>query len=143
MRSRGLKVVLDTWIFLDLSEPSKALLNQARLRNLEGLVSTVTFAELYSLLYKRVNEKEIERFRRSMERLNLRDVPVTRDIAEEGGRYKAKYGFSIADGIILATAVMEHAKILVTGDPDFERVMEVKVANPEEAMEALRSKGEG
>jgi len=137
LRDSKSRIVLDTWVFLDASKSSKALLNQVRVGTLEVLVSAVTFAEIYSLLYRRVSQKDIERFRRNMERLDLRDVPVSKEIAEKGGRYKAKYGFSIADGIILATAVTVHAKILVTGDPDLEKIVEVRVASPEKTIGEL------
>lgn len=133
-----MRVVLDTWVFLNSSKSSRILLHQVRDKALEGAVSTITFAELYSLLYKRVSDEGIKRFRESLERLGLRDVPVTKEIAEEGGRYKAKYGFSVADGIILATAVAEGADVLVTGDPDFEKVEEIKAANPEETLKELK-----
>lgn len=132
-----MKVILDTWVFLDLLKPSKNLLHRVRHRALEGFVSTITFAELYSLLYKRVSEENVKRFTQNLDRVGLSDIPVTKEIAKEGGRYKAKYGFSIADGIILATAVTEHADMLVTGDPDFERVEEIKVVTPEKAPENL------
>ena len=132
-----MKVILDTWVFLDPSQSSKALLSRVRSATIEGIVSTVTFAELYSLLYRRISDKDAERFTRNFERLGLSDVPVVKEIAKEGGRYKAKYGFSIADGIILATALAERAEMLVTGDPEFRKVEELRVATPERALKEL------
>ena len=132
-----MRVVLDTWVFLDPSKFSKAILNRIRRKTLDGVISTITYAEIYSLLYKRVDDEEIQRFRQSLDRLSLRDVPVTKKIAEEGGRYKAKYGFSVADGIILATAVAENVNLLVTGDPDIERVKEIRVASPKKMLKEL------
>ncbi len=132
-----MRIVLDTWIFLDPSKPSKDLLDRVRRGALEAVVSTITYAELYSLLYKRVSDGDVKSFKRNLERLGLRDRAITKEIAEEGGRYKAKYGFSIADGIIVATAVTEHATLLVTGDPDFNRVEEIKAATPEKTLREL------
>jgi len=131
------RVVLDTWMFLDPSKPSKDLMDRVRRGTLEAVVSTITYAELYSLLYKRVSDGDIKSFKRNLERLGLRDRIVTKEIAEEGGRYKARYGFSIADGIIVATAVMEHVALLVTGDPDFNRVEEIKAVAPEKLLKEL------
>ena len=132
-----MKVILDTWVFLDPSRSCKALLSRVRSATIKGIVSTVTFAELYSLLYRRVGDKDVERFTRNLERLGLSDAPVIKEIAKEGGRYKAKYGFSIADGIILATGLAEGAEMLVTGDPEFKKVKELKVATPEKALRDL------
>jgi len=135
------RIVLDTWVFLDPSKASKDLLDRVRRGALEAVVSTITYAELYSLLYKRVSDGDVKSFKLNLERLGLRDRAVTKEIAEEGGRYKAKYGFSIADGIIVATAVTEHAVLLVTGDPDFNRVEEIKAVIPEKILKELESTG--
>lgn len=135
-----MRVVLDTWVFLDPSKPSKALLDRVRRTAPEAVVSAITYAELCSLLYRRVSDEDVKRFTRNLERLGLRTVSVTKEIAEEGGRYKAKYGFSIADGIIVATAVAEHADLLVTGDPDFNKVEEIKAATPEKTLKELRAR---
>ena len=136
-----MRVVLDTWVFLDPSKPSRDLLGQVRRGDLEAVVSAITYAELCSLLYRRVSDEDVKRFTRNLERLGLRTVSVTKEIAEEGGRYKAKYGFSIADGIIVATAVAEHADLLVTGDPDLTRVEEIKAATPEKTLRELEGTG--
>ena len=133
-----MRVALDTWIFLDPSKPSRTLLDRIRRKALEGVISTVTFAELYSLLYKRGSDEDVKRFSQSLERLSMRDAPVTKEIAKEGGRYKAKYGFSIADGIILATAVAEHVDMLVTGDPNLKKVEEIKAVAPEKTLKELK-----
>jgi len=128
-------------VVLDTSKPSRDLLGQVRRGDLEAVVSAITYAELCSLLYRRVSDKDVKSFMRNLERLGLKDRSVTKEIAEEGGRYKAKYGFSIADGIIVATAVAEHADYLVTGDPDFNKVEEIKIATPEGTLKELENTG--
>jgi len=78
------RIVLDTWVFLDPSKASKDLLDRVRCGALEAVVSTITYAELYSLLYKRVSDGDVKIFKRNLERLGLRDRAVTKEIAEEG-----------------------------------------------------------
>jgi predicted nucleic acid-binding protein len=58
-------------------------------------------------------------------RLRSRLVPVDLDIARAGGavRRSMKEG-GIADAIIYATALKNHAKVL-TGDPHFKKLSEV------------------
>ncbi len=53
-------------------------------------------------------------------------VDVTSDIALRAAKLRQKYEFSMADALILSTAIQESAK-LVTRDSDFKNVTEVEV----------------
>jgi len=41
----------------------------------------------------------------------------------------------------VATAVTEHAALLMTGDPDFNRVEEIRAATPEKTLRELEGIG--
>ena len=53
-------------------------------------------------------------------------VNVDKYIALRAAQLRKKYKFSMADSIILSTAIQEKAE-LVTGDPHFKNVTEVKI----------------
>lgn len=59
-------------------------------------------------------------------RVHSEVVDVTADIALRAAKLRIKYSFSMADALILSTAIEKNAT-LVTRDADFKPVTEVKV----------------
>jgi len=57
----------------------------------------------------------------NIERLNFAILPVPNNLIFRAAEYKAQHSISYADCFALASAV-EYKAVLVTGDPEFEKV---------------------
>lgn len=112
-----MKYTADTWFFLQLvKKHPKAIEVWKEIIEGKGrmIVSTVVIAEtVKNFLMKNLNKelKTIMDNLRSSEKVSV--VEVTKEIAEEGGKYAYSYNMPTIDGIILETAIlMEHTNIL-------------------------------
>jgi predicted nucleic acid-binding protein len=117
----SITLVLDTWAWIEYWRGNSAVRDI-----IEGpehkITSMMTLAEL-----ERFYGNDKERMDLMVEKIRLRSrlVPVDLEIARAGGavRRSMKEG-GIADAIIYATALVNHAKVL-TGDAHFRRLSEV------------------
>lgn len=57
-------------------------------------------------------------------RLRLTILPVPNELIYQAAEFKAEYGISYADCLVLACAI-EQAATIVTGDPEFRKVSHV------------------
>jgi predicted nucleic acid-binding protein len=135
-----MRVVIDTCIFMNVlnDEPganaSQALLRKILKGEVDGLISVITIAELFSL-YGKINERAAARAKGLVVRIvgeeNL--APVLIQVAELAGRLKTKYrGVSLGDSLILATAILAGSDAVITRDPALTVVEEIKVLRPED-----------
>ena len=90
----------------------------------------MTTAEIIASTYKKAPELTMT-VKALVENFVSRDniIPMDNGIAEAAGKLKAKYSpnFSMADCIILATALKENCQALFTADPEFDKVSEIQI----------------
>ena len=55
-------------------------------------------------------------------------APITRPILLKAAELRAVYGFRAPDAIIIATAIINHATLLITNDRKWQRLKELTVA---------------
>lgn len=59
---------------------------------------------------------------------NLELVPLSRKVVLRAATLRARYGLRTPDALILATAIVQGATLVITNDRHWKRVEEVKVA---------------
>jgi predicted nucleic acid-binding protein len=105
---------------------------------LEACVSVVTLTEVY-YKYLRGGRKDLALTRTEQIRhaSYLKKCLIDEETAIKAGEFKGKYGIPIADAFIAATAHSEGATI-ISDDPDFRKVSEVKVLTETEFHHELK-----
>ena len=139
-----MKLTLDTGIIL-------AFVLEEEDKDLEGLeklfqsinvgkytanISTITVSEIFAAFSKLGEAKKAVETIVSLKEMGILIVDVNENIAKAGGIFKAKYsrakkGFSYADAIVLATSLFTESDALVTYDPEFSGILEIKILKPE------------
>ncbi len=125
------RVLIDSCIFLSIlyNEDSRGEAIKI-VRSNERVISVITLSEVLSSCYKKSPEMSVKAkalIERAVGAENV--IPVTKSIAEFAGKLKARYSssFSLADSILLATALMADCEALATFDPEFEKVKEIEI----------------
>jgi predicted nucleic acid-binding protein len=134
-----MKVLVDTGIFINVlndepnAEFSEKLLRQIQNKKIDGLISVITLAEIFSIYY-RINERATIRAKIYIESIIEKDkiVPVFNSIAELGGKIKSKYKVSLGDAIIIATAILANCDYIVSLDREIRKVNLIEVKEPKE-----------
>jgi len=111
-----------------LSKTKKILINIRKLGN-EGLLPTIVLGEFYVLTRKKAGRDIAEKYFNELANSGLRIIDLTKDIAKQAGVLRHKYKEKIPWGncIIAATAFLNKTEILLTEDPHFKLLKEVKV----------------
>jgi predicted nucleic acid-binding protein len=133
-----MKACLDTNVliyFLEGIEPQaskveKILSSFMESKN-EGLVSTVTVAEVLVGAYKSDEAKatEVKRLLDDLTLNSFKIVPVTFEIADLAANLRAKRSGRLPDALIVATALSQKADCLYSEDKDFQRFhQEIKIS---------------
>lgn len=141
-------VFIDTWVLVELYKKNPAAIalvnavkrnlkapkgrDEAAKEKLELHISQLTMTELLDVITKKYGERTGLTQYALLKHSPLIRHPITEDITKEAGLYKAKYGLSLEDGIILATALRKGADLFVTGkERDYEekwrKISEIKV----------------
>lgn len=118
-------VVLDTNVLIyhleglvQYTDLTAALVASLAEGDLEGIVSTVTLAELLAGPYRDGEPEKADAARSFVEGLpNTRLGDVTPEIADRAAWLRPR-GFRMPDALILATAMVHSADAVVTNDPD-------------------------
>lgn len=135
-----MRVFLDTSIFVDVLRARPVESSVSLLRSLqddgEGFTSSITVAELTAGACRSPRKDALKR---TLDLLSIVSVvPLTRDIAVEGGKIYAglvKKGREIElnDCLIAATSISVGVKTIVTRDVEhFSRIDEIKAVTPED-----------
>jgi len=111
-----LKLVLDTWVLVEgyKGNPHSSKLIRSSDKH-ELIISHVTIAELINVIARQYGQKEARIQYAYIKNLPLSKIPTTETIAKDAGFYKTRYKFSLADALILSTAVNIEADALITG----------------------------
>jgi len=128
------RAFLDTWVLIEKykgSGDAEKVFEGAKAR-FEAHISHITVAELMNVISREYGEREARVQYAYIKRAPLRRDPLTEENARDAGLLKTKYGFSLADAVILATALAVGADVLVTGgEEQYERewkdVREIRV----------------
>jgi predicted nucleic acid-binding protein len=123
-----LKIALDTNLliyFLENIEPYaskvETLLNFFMRGENQGLVSTITVAEVLTGFYSVGDARRAARAKGLLQDLALNSfeiVPVTLEIADLAARIGAKRGGKLPEALITATAINQAADLLYSQDED-------------------------
>jgi predicted nucleic acid-binding protein len=126
-----MKIALDTNVlvyFLEGIEPQASkvekILNLTMKAQDEGIISTVTVAEVLSGFYRAGDEKKAAKAKKLLKDLTLNSfkiVPVTFEIADLAANLRAKRGGRLPDALIVATALNQAANFVYSQDIDLQR----------------------
>jgi len=136
---------LDTWVLVERYKDNAdvvMILERAR-RGLEAHISHVTVAELMNVISREFGEREARVQYALLKHSGLVFDGTSEEIAKNAGLFKTKYGFSLADGFVLAGAVDCGAEVLVTGgqkqyEEEWKDVSEVKIVMLKDFAERLQ-----
>jgi len=121
------RAVYDTRFFVEFYYSRDEMLLQ-RMREekkrREKYISTVVIHEVYRLTLEREG-RETAALRVRLLRQDFKAVPVTAEIAEVSAELRQRYGLSMGDSMIAATASRLGA-ICISDDPHFKRIKEIK-----------------
>jgi len=142
--SKKPKIILDTKPLIKLFaeeqgwEAVRDILSRIEAGELEAGVSVVTLTEVY---YKYLQEGRSDLALTRTEQIRcasyLKKCLIDEETAIKAGEFKGKYGIPIADAFIAASAHSEDATI-ISDDPDFKKISEVKVLTETEFHHELR-----
>jgi len=126
-----MKIALDTNVliyFLEGIEPQankvEKILNAFMKTEAEGVISTVTVAEVLTGFYIAGEAKRALKAKKLLNDLTLNSfkiVPITFEIADLAAILRAKRGGRLPDALIIATAVNQAADIVYSEDKDLQR----------------------
>ncbi len=90
----------------------------------EGVVSTVTIAEVLTGFYVAGDNKKTLKAKKLLNDLTLNSfniIPVTFEIADLAANLRAKRGGRLPDALIVATAINQDASVVYSQDKDLQR----------------------
>jgi predicted nucleic acid-binding protein len=126
-----MKISLDTNIliyFLEGIEPQASkvekLLASFMKTEDDGVISTVTVAEVLTGFYSAGDAKKTAKVKKLLSDLTLNSfkiVPVTFEIADQAANLRAKRGGKLPDALIVATALSQTCDIVYSQDKDLQR----------------------
>jgi len=144
--SEKFKIVLDTKPLIKLFaqeegwEAVQEILSRVESGELEAGISVVTLTEIY---YKYWQEKRpdlaVARTEQLRYAIYLKKLGIDEEAAVKAGEWKGKYKVSIADAFIAASAHSEGA-VVVSDDPNFKRIPEIKALTETEFYQQLLGK---
>ena len=129
-----MKVFLDTWVLVEKykgNPDAEKLLENAK-NKFEAHISYITIAELMNVISREYGEREARVQYAYIKRSPLRRNPIAEVNARDSGLLKTKYKFSLADAVILSTALIIGADVLVTGgakqyEEEWKKITEIQV----------------
>jgi predicted nucleic acid-binding protein len=126
-----MKIALDTNVliyFLEGIEPHASkvekTLNAFMKSEDEGVISTVTVAEILTGFYVAGDAKKAAKAKKLLNDLTLNSfkiVPVSFDIADLAANLRAERGGKLPDALIVATALNQTANLVYSQDRDLQR----------------------
>lgn len=110
-----------------LSKTRKVLYSCRKLGN-KGILPTIVLGEFYALTLKKAGRNVAEKHFNELVKSGLSIVNMTPEIARQAGILRRRYREKIPweDCVIAATGIVSEAKMVVTEDPHFEQLKEIK-----------------
>jgi len=125
-----MKIVFDTTILVDCLRNYKDAVETVKLvakREIDGFISVVTEAELYSGMDCRTSSGAAAVA--SLISLFTKII-LSNDIAQKAAEFRRNSNVEIPDAIIAATAISQGAKVWTKNIEDLKPVKEIKVEEP-------------
>lgn len=134
--------LVDTTIFLCLAfedlgyQHCGELLDRAFRGELALLISSIQLAELYTPFLRAEDRSGLRKMKEEIVNLEPKIRSVDEEVAEKAAEYRSTVRtpegdwLALADSIILATSVVERARVLYTIDTDFAKVEQITVKAP-------------
>ncbi|MCD6538998.1 PIN domain-containing protein [Candidatus Bathyarchaeota archaeon] len=140
------KIILDTKPIIKLFaqeegwEKIQKILAKIEDGEIEGAISVVTLTEIY-YKYLREGGPDLAKARTDILRyaIYLKKLMIGVEAAVKAGEFKGKYNIPIADAFIAASAYLEDLTI-ISDDPDFKKIKEVKTLTEEELAAYIEGK---
>lgn len=116
-----------------LSKTKKVLYICRKLGN-RGIVPTIVLGEFYALAHKRVGKDLAEKHFDEIVESGLSIVELSVEVSRQAGIFRRKYEEKVpwGDCIIAATGLLNKAEFIITEDPHFEQIKEVRARKLEE-----------
>lgn len=141
-----MSLILDTGVIIAFAAAEKdksldsieKIFDLTKNKKLQTYISSITISEIYAHFYKKKDPKKAVEICSFLEAIGVFSIDMTKEIAKNGGVFKSKYAISFADAIILATCCVDD--FLITYDPEFDIVKEIKILKPKEFIEMLKKK---
>jgi predicted nucleic acid-binding protein len=131
--------VLDTTFFTlhyfsqdpNVLERTKAIIRSSRRLGSRGLIPVIVLAEFYALARKRAGRDVAEKYFSEIKLSGLELVSLNVAMARQAGILRAKYHEKVpwGDCLIAAVAIENKADIVVTEDPHFHTLKEIRTKN--------------
>ncbi len=133
------RAVLDTTFFVlhyfsndaDIQSKSREILRLCRRLGNKGVLPTIVLAEFYVQTAKRAGREEAKKLFKEMYNAGLDVVDMDVAIAERAGNLRHKYQEKIpwGDCIVAASGLNNKADIIISEDPHFDEIKEIKTRN--------------
>ena len=98
------------------------ILRESMEQQLDQLISVINLGEIIYMTKRRFGNQEKVGILGRIHQLGLKVLPAPEALVFKAAELKAEYPISYADCFALACA-QEHSAILVTGDPEFKKVV--------------------
>ena len=138
-----MRIVLDTTFFVlhyfsrekEVLSRTKRVLHASRKLGNRGIVPTIVLAEFYALVHKKAGKELAEKHFSEIVESGLDIVELSAEISRQAAILRRKYEERIpwGDCIIVATGLMSKAEFILTEDPHFERIDEIRTRRLEAA----------
>jgi predicted nucleic acid-binding protein len=100
----------------------QAILERASSGGVELWISAINVGEVYYLIAKRLSPDSAEGFLKQFPSLPVKSVVPSETDIIEAARLKVRYRISYADSFAASLAIQQGVQ-LITGDPDFKRLL--------------------
>ena len=123
------KAVYDTRFFTQLyHSKNEAVQKKIRAEKLakEKYISTIVIHEMYSISLA-TEGREIAKIKVTFLKKDFEVIPVDDQIAQVSAEFRHKYGLSMGDSMIAATAFILKA-VCISDDAHFQQIKEIKTA---------------
>ena len=110
----------------DIGQKARALLQKIQLGEEQGATSALTFDEVFWSIKKRKPELAIETAYALLNFPNIEIIPADRKLALSALKIINEYNLAPRDALHAATAIAAKADCLVSTDPHFDKLKELK-----------------
>lgn len=128
------RIILDTKPIIKLFAEQEGwthvrrILQMAEGGEIKAGISVVTLSEVYYKYLQRWPEVAVARMEQLRYSPYLRKIEVDEEVAVRAGELKVRYALPLADAIIASSAYLNGA-IVISDDPEFKKVEEIRVLN--------------
>ena len=112
----------------DVLKKSKAVLHHCKMARNGGIIPSVVLAESYAIARRKAGREVAEQRFKELVDSGLKVVPLSQDMARESGVIRAKYQEKIpwGDCFIAGTHILERADLVLSEDPHFKQIRELR-----------------